>query len=492
MSVLTSLLFTISLFAADDFETAKNAVVKIDTTYQDFNYANPWEQPDLKRAGGTGFIIEGNRILTNAHVVSSAVSIRVQRTNQRTFYKARIEYIAHDCDLAILVVDDASFFKDSSVLKIGETPPLNSPVVVIGFPIGGDRVSITRGIVSRKDMDTYSHSQVDSHLTIQVDAAINPGNSGGPALQNGQVIGVAFQVYTRGENLGYLIPPEVIRKFLTDIVDGKYDGYIDFGVLEFPTTNATLRKALGIDKVAKNGETGVLVYSILPGSSVDGLLKDGDVILAMDGRSLSETGEVENQGELHHYSELIDNLASGTQLKLKILRDKQIKELSVTTKKSNLYDFQRKSYDKTPLYRVVGGLVFQPLDAELMGQYGRAWTQGQKVTLLYRYRFYAHHELYKETNRDVVFTRRLPDRINSDAEQYSECVVSSVNGNRILDFEDFSKKVDEAVEKQEFLVLSFKNNAVPLVIRSKDIQSASPGILKRYGIQSDRSLGGNR
>ena len=232
----------------DNFALARQAVVHINATLFRYSYRNPWNQPSLVRTSGTGYIVEENRILTNAHIVSGANTVRLRRPDQKTDYEARVAYIAHDCDLALLIVKDKKFFQGSRPLTIGKLPELNSPVEVIGYPVGGDRISVTRGIVSRIDMDVYSHSGIDYHLTIQVDAAINPGNSGGPAMQNGKVIGTAFQVLSDGENLGYLIPPEVMRRFFEDIKDNNYNGYTEFGVLSIPTTHRVLRQALSIDK----------------------------------------------------------------------------------------------------------------------------------------------------------------------------------------------------------------------------------------------------
>ena len=79
-----------------------------------------------------------------------------------------------------------------------------------GFPIGGERLSITEGVVSRIEMFSYAHSQ-RCLLGVQIDAAINDGNSGGPVLRGGQLAGIAFQALESGENIGYAIPVPVIR-----------------------------------------------------------------------------------------------------------------------------------------------------------------------------------------------------------------------------------------------------------------------------------------
>ena len=167
-------------------------------------------------------------------MVSNARGIIVTKRNSARKHPATIKFIAHDCDLAIITLDDPAPLEGLRHLPIGEMPELDSEVRVIGYPVGGDRLSVTRGIVSRIDFRPYAHSRSDSHLIIQVDAAINPGNSGGPAIQDEKVIGVAFQGLTQADNTGYIIPTPVINRFLTDIKDQSYDNYMDIGIATFP------------------------------------------------------------------------------------------------------------------------------------------------------------------------------------------------------------------------------------------------------------------
>lgn len=472
----------------DNVEAANRAVVKVSVTYFVFDYESPWNAPAVRAASGTGFIIDGNRIITNAHVVSSSNTVRVQRPSQRRDYEARVAHIAHDCDLAMLTVADPDFFKDSRPLELGPTPPLNSGVEVIGFPIGGDRVSITRGVVSRKGMDLYSHSRIDSHMILQVDAAINPGNSGGPALQDGRVIGVAFQTLTQGQNLGYLIPPPVIQRFLKDIGDGRYDGYIEFGVSDFPTVNPALRRALGLEGHVASPDTGVLIYSIMPGSSADGLLRRGDVLLSVNGKAISETGDVEFEGELAPYVELIDNLSPDDPIVVEVWRDGKRERIQLQARRTTVIDFMRKNYDLPPEFAVFGGLVFQPVDADLMDEYGEKWAREGRADILYRYSYFLPAEVWKETSVDVALTRRLTDGVNLYAERFEGRLITSVNGAAIKGFADFVQKFDRALESEEFVVLRFTGQSTPLVLRSADVKSARNRIARQYGLGRDRFL----
>lgn len=481
-TVLVSGVF--SAETVDDAALARRAVVRIEVSYFEYSYDAPYKPPGVRRASGTGFIIEGNRILTNAHVVSQANTIRLHRPDRKEDYPATVAFIAHDCDLALLKVEDTAFFKDSAPLEIGKSPELNSPVMVIGFPIGGDRVSITRGIVSRKDMDTYAHSTVDSHATIQVDAAINPGNSGGPGLQGGKVIGVAFQSFTRGENLGYLIPPEVIGKFLEDVKDNRYDGYIDFGTSELSTRNATLRNALGLSGLVSEPDSGVLIYDVLAGSSADGFIKPGDILLRVNGQKISQDGEIELGGHLSPYVEMLDNLSAGTRISVQLLRNGKIIETDFPARKAKIVDFMRVNYDSPPPFLIQAGHVFQPLDANLMQQYTRTWTREGRADLLYRYNHFLTGQLYKDVNSFVILTGRLNDAVNLYNERFVFQVVETVNGAKVKDFQDFAKRMQDGAKGSQ-IVIQFSNGTVPLVLDCSKLEEANARIRKTYGLQKE-------
>ncbi len=146
-------------------------------------------------------------------------------------------------------------------LNFGGIPALESTVSAYGYPIGGERMSVTTGIVSRIDFNLYTHSAIDSHLAIQISAQINPGNSGGPVMQSGKVVGVAFQGYSGdiAQGVAYMIPTPVIRRFLKDIEDGHYDRYVDLGITYTKLQNPAQRHFLGL----KDDDRGVLVGTVI-------------------------------------------------------------------------------------------------------------------------------------------------------------------------------------------------------------------------------------
>ncbi len=212
----------------------EKSVIQIMTAGQQPVWDAPWRSESVRRSSGTGFVISRRRIITNAHVVSWARQILVRRYQDPKPYIAKVSFIAHDCDLAVLSVDDDSFFEGLEALPIGPLPKVRSTVVTYGYPAGGEQISYTRGVVSRIEVQTYVHIGNRSMLVVQTDAAINPGNSGGPVIQDDQVVGVAFQGAGGLENTGYFIPTRVIQHFLTDIEDGGYHGFPQAGVRLVP------------------------------------------------------------------------------------------------------------------------------------------------------------------------------------------------------------------------------------------------------------------
>ncbi len=131
-------------------------------------------------------------------------------------YHGSVQFVDNDADLALVGVEEPAFMNGITPMEIGETPHVQDDVLAVGYPLGGEDISYTRGIVSRIEDIRYSHGW--THLLgIQVDAAINSGNSGGPVLdlKSGKIAGIAFQGLGKeeGESLGYIIPPEIIRHF---------------------------------------------------------------------------------------------------------------------------------------------------------------------------------------------------------------------------------------------------------------------------------------
>ncbi len=461
-----------------DFDSVRKAVVQIKVYSQAFSAFTPWTTDGVRASSGTGFLIGNKRILTNAHVISNAKFIQVQRYNQTEWYRVKVLHVAHDCDLAVLEAEDPEFYKESKELSLGEIPELNSPLIVVGYPIGGNKVSVTRGIVSRKEQSKYEHSSVDSHLVLQVDAAINPGNSGGPAIQNDKVVGVAFQVATKGENIGYLIPTKVIRHFLKDIEDGKYDGYVELGIGTFNSFNAALRKAKGIP----DGLEGVFVTRILPHGSADGYLKEGDYLTEIDGLAIGKNGTITLDKDARvDFTETVDDKYSGEPIRFKVFREGKTISVEFKAKRMPDFDFMRNRYDLAFDYAMIGGLLFQEMTRDLLGAWSRSGSTSGGSQFLYRYDYFIEDGFNRTKKGDVVLYRKLAHPVNSSADYYLNLVLESVNGEKVNSLADLKKIVSDS--KSRFLKLKFLDIELPLVFDREEVQNADAHIRSTYGLE---------
>ena len=222
------------------------SVVHVQVFRSAFDWSQPWRQEGVSGASGSGFFIAGGRIVTNAHVIADARQILVRRPDQANPYVATLEAVGNDCDLAVLRVADPEFARGLRPLSFGPLPRSGTRVSTYGFPLGGQDVSSTAGIVSRVESRGYVHSGADAHLVVQTDAAINPGNSGGPVVQDGRVVGVAFQGFPGADNMGFFIPVPVVRHFLANLEDGRYDGFPDSGLDTAPLLSPAYRRERGL------------------------------------------------------------------------------------------------------------------------------------------------------------------------------------------------------------------------------------------------------
>jgi S1-C subfamily serine protease len=459
-----------------------DGVVNIDCSTLVPDYREPWNAGRPSGGSGTGFLIGKNRFLTNAHVVSNAIKLVVRTTSDPHPHPARIVHIAHDCDLAIIEVEDPDAFKNTKPLEFGPIPRLNTEVIAVGYPIGGDRISVTRGVVSRIDFRPYSHTGVDSHLTIQVDAAINPGNSGGPVLQNGKVVGVAFQGFSGrvAQNVGYMIPGPVIQRFLKDTEDGKYDHYVDLAISDFPIENSAQRKALGI-----NGDGyGVMVADVEPAGSAGKLLKRGDVLLSLDGHPVLNNGLIRVEGELMDMNEIVERKFAGDKLQVVYLRDGEKVEAEVELKRFDPYVKLGEQYHPRPRYLVYAGLVFQPLDRNLMDAH-----QISDATTNYLFDNYLTEKLYVERPEPVILTTVLTDEVNAYLTPYVHSVIDTVNGVKIKSLNDLQTALSQKDEKNPFVVITLLEKGRPVVLKRELAEAAHPRIMQIYNIPGDSYLG---
>jgi hypothetical protein len=387
--------------------------------------------------------------------------------------------VANDCDLALITVDAPNFYKNMVPLKLGGIPELESTVSAYGYPIGGERMSVTTGIVSRIDFQLYTHSSIDSHLAIQISAQINPGNSGGPVMQNAKVVGVAFQGYSGdvAQGVAYMVPTPVIRRFLKDIdLHGHYDKYVDLGITYSKLQNPAQRKFLRL----KEDGRGVLVTTVVAAGPCAKVLREGDVLLAIDDHPIASDASVELEGEHVEMPEVVERKFKGDTVKFDIWRDKLPTSVKVVLSTVWPYFVQGHSYDVRPRFVVYGGLLFQPMSLDLIEAY-----QPTDLRIRHYFDYFVLEQIYLEHPDVIVLTNILPDPINTFLAPYRGGIVDEINGQKIRTLDELAKTFSEPAER---FVVKMIGDGPPLVLDPKQAEAARERIKTRYNVVREQNL----
>ncbi|HEV2210243.1 MAG TPA: trypsin-like peptidase domain-containing protein [Verrucomicrobiae bacterium] len=460
----------------------ERSVVQIITFAQQPVWDAPWRFDAVRRLGGSGFVIRGKRIMTNAHVVSWGRQIIVRRYQDPRPYVAEVEYVGHDCDLAVLTVSDPGFFDNLEPLDLGELPKVRSTVVTYGYPAGGDEISYTRGVVSRIELQTFAHIGNRRLLSVQTDAAINPGNSGGPVIQDDKVVGVAFQGLKGLENAGFFIPTPVINHFLKDIEDKQYHGFPNAGIRVVPLQNPAYRALLKLE----DNNMGARIDSLADVPTTEKLLRRDDVLLKVGDFPVADDGTILYQGNRLSAALGFQLAQSGEDVPLKLWRDGQLLDVSLPVFPYTADRAAGYQYDTLPHYFVYGGLVFTPLSLDYLRTIGSD-TPTTAIGDLY-YELYYRREEKPETVRPepIVLASVLADGVNANLAVRGRAFVDKINGRRIEKLEDVVQAFETCTNAYD--VIEFLPHHTVETLDRAEVAKNNSKILDTYGVAKDRRL----
>ena len=464
-----------------ELEDIEDSVIKIYTTQAAPDYFTPWRLLTPRQSSGSGAVIEGNQILTNAHVIANASYVQAQKHNDPQRYQARVIFVSHEADLAIITIDDPGFFSDLKALSIGDLPDPLQEVSVYGYPIGGKTLSITKGILSRVEQQIYAHAGAYI-LAGQIDAAINPGNSGGPVIVNQEIVGVVMQANAggRAENLGYFVPPSIIRHVLADSADGVTDGFPDLGFRTQTLDSPAAKAAYGL----KKNQDGVLVIKVFKDSPAADTFEENDVILRIDEYDIAEDGTIKlSKDLLTDYKHAIDMHHIGEDISITYSRSGIEDTITLEAGKAleNYSLVKGDQFDQTPRYFIYGGVLFVPLNMNLLKRWGSDWRRAAPVGLLQMRNEWSS----PERSEVVVALQVLAADVNLGYHDWRNWVVESINGRQVKNFDDFSNELKSNTEEN---VVFENRNGYQMVINHLDAEKSESSILEQYRIPSSHSV----
>lgn len=448
------------------------------------NYAQPWQMRPQRSCTGSAFVIDTQKrhIMTNAHVVSNATTVHVRRPGKSQKWRARVLCEGRICDLALLTVDAPEFWSGNLMsLQFVEVPELQDSILVAGYPLGGDSLSITKGIVSRVTMTRYAHAS-NKLLGIQIDAAINPGNSGGPAfahLDAGKVAGVAFSKLQNADNVGYIIPYSVIQHFLREYDQhGAFRGCCSVGFRWQDMENTSLKEHFKVPQ----SQSGSLVFKTDPLAPANQALSQNDVVTDIDGIPIADDGTIEFRNEERvEFSHVVRSKHIGDMLHLRVLRDGEQLDLSYVLRSRRPLVPVLHGVDCVPSYFIVGGLVFVPLSIPFLEHAygGHHWRKLAPVPILALVTEYQG----KVDEQVVVLFQILAAEINFGYKfQTIQCM--SFNGTDAPNLPALAQQVDACSDKYMRFGLE---GGKSIILDRAHAQREGPRILEQHAITFDRS-----
>jgi len=303
-------------------------------------YHKPWKSPDFTNVKGSAFFFQDEKIfpgkkgliLTNAHAVSMAQSIKVSNGREKRRYDVKPLVICDSADFAVLEMDDKDLktYEDRNgkvvPLQLGDSDKLRigDKVLGWGYPLGGERLSKSeQGEISRIEVSRYVYSQ-DQWLMIQASLQQNRGNSGGPVLMDGKVVGIAFQGMQTSDRINYFIPINLVKHLTAlspqESLIPQWDWLIQH---LFPR----LKEYYNLG--AEQGGV-LLAYTVPGGGPYKFGLRANDILVQIDGYEIDNFGEVffKPLGQKVFFGEILNRKKVGDPLSFKVIRDGKMQEVN--------------------------------------------------------------------------------------------------------------------------------------------------------------------
>ena len=494
------------------------SVIRIECDTLEPKYSLPWQMHSPAKGGGTGVLIDGNLILTNAHIVWKSTYITVQHHHHDvTKYEATIKHIDLERDLALLVVHDAKIWAGSSVIDVtnaDETPAMpTDDILAVGYITPENSPSVTAGVVARVMSHFYSFSGCRL-ITVMIDAALNGGNSGGPVFMKNDTQHRFLGLVTEGgSNVGYFIPVSMVKDFVLPITTSKLSAMVPFGRLGIQDSlfaeNPSTRKYLQL----QDDQHGVIVLRIQPlGMAAANDIRVDDVIMEIDGYPISDDGtyvfrlpserldyshlfsskralQQQQQPDAKHTAD-DDDAATMIIMTWNVLIRRDGQDIKRTLKYTMKLAIQsqyvsiiagRLTAPALPEYYMYSGIVFMRCtNMFLTDKYGPTWN-GVPVDLLK-----AKHETYREHKDDqlVIISHVLGHKQTACYNVLVCTTVKKVNGHSIKNLKHMIQLIEQS--KEPFLRFDLSCFSTMILERATADETRDQ-LMKAHNIPASRS-----
>jgi S1-C subfamily serine protease len=468
--LLLALLATAAPAAEDLAPRLRAALVQVYVTHQSWDPREPWRKgPDRSRVG-RGFVVAPGVVLTTADNVEDARMIEVGVANSARRFPARLKHSDPRIGLAQIEITDEALRESLQPLALGDPVKLDDAFDV--HQLGQD------SLLERNTARVVSANADGTRLTLRVKTTCSDAGNGQVAVDAvGRVVGLLVDT-VRSRQEGTIVGVETLRHYLEDFADGVYNGCAAPGIWVQPLLRADLRAhyGLGADR------HGIAVTRVMSGRTGDGVVREGDVLLSVDGYALDDEGRFvhEVHGRLGASYLFQGRRYAGDKIPVRILRDGVEQDITVELRGQPASEQRVPDAHATsrPEFLVIGGLVVLELT--------ESTNLGRGSAILRRYRERAGWDQPGERRRIVYIDHVLADQANKGYDELSQVPVLSVNGVTITEIADVAKALE--TPKGKFHVFVVEGVESDVVLPAAELAAIDARIAQTYKVTELRYL----
>jgi hypothetical protein len=462
-----------------------HSVVRVTTTGQNYDFYRPWlkKAPFQRRALGT--ILSGNRILVTAEVVSNAAYVELEKAEGGAKTPATVKFVDYELNLALLEAPDVPFFADLKPVELTEEAKVGSPLEIWQLESNG-ALAPTEGNINTVELGRYPEELGRLLLyRMSISLQFRDPSICLPAMFKGKLAGLLMRYDSRSQN-ATILPAPVITQFLRDTDDGTYTGIGRAGISYSTLRDPQLRRYAKADKE----KGGVYLSYVSPDSPAEKAgIKEGDVLLSLDGNAIDQDGNYADArfGKIGLENLLATKTANST-VTMKLLRDGKPVDATVTLTRRAPSDYVSAPYlyDSQPRYVVLGGLVFQELSRQYLREWGPTWPNNAPQELVYQDAF--QDQLFgKDKGHIIVLSQVLPTPGTIGYERLNGMIVTKLNGVDIHSLEDLDKASLKPING--FQKIEFDEDPKVIYLDNDLIEKEKPILQKAYSLPRLKYLG---
>jgi len=469
---------------AASVDESRGSLVRVRASIQPYDQFRPWQKKAPFGLNGTGVVLPGGKVLATAALVENRTEVGLEKPGSAEKCAAEVEAIDYEANLALLRPTDAKFLQGFAGVKMGPALRAGDTAQVWQLDKNGEMLRNQAEVLSA-GVGRYPADEAGFLVYgVRVSLPKRDDSYTLPMMRDGMLVGMMMG-YDRDSQEGTAIPVPMIEHFLKDAADGKYEGFPTLGVSWTSLRDPNLREEF---RAPKSG--GILLTRVNGrGTAGRAGLKEGDVLLSVDGFVLDEDGNYQDSlyGPTSVGNLIRTRPTVGSPAKFHLSRDGKEMDLTGTYDRRARDEIAIPSlqFDVAPRYVVIGGMVFQELTGAYLQEWGDKWSERAPQRLVQLFSF--QQEMNLDPAKKVVFLSQvLPSSITMGYLQLSGLVLAKLNSQEIDGLKSLAAVADGA--KDGNLVFEFTDNPERIVLDAAEVKAMGEKIGKDYGLPALRRL----